>query len=885
MIHFHLDNLYTRVDKKLATKEELEQIHKILSVRVPGYFYSPHFRRGLWDGYRRFFNLLTSTFYTGLIGYVTSKIEFPYEIIDDRILVESKNNILSLNGIELRDYQIKMINEAVSTKRGIISAPPNAGKCLPGSELVSLADGRHLPVKLIKPGDKILSLNSSFEQEEDTVTAIHSNGRKLVFGVKTRNGKELKLTDNHPLLSGLGFNQLRDLNIGSLVGTVREYIEPKAVKISDYKLIFLAYYLSEGGYQASVSFCNTDDFILADFKKAAEFFDNTEVVADSPGGAPGNKIVHNLRIRRIEKLSWNNKKSKGARSGAQVFLDELDLRWKNSYTKEIPEIIFQLSNKQLALFLNRYFCGDGEYGVNENRCYVSVGSASKKMLNQLSQLLLRFGVVGKISKKIVRQKFVSWVWTSIGYDSVYRFIKEIGIASKEDKQAKILRFLKRKGRRFGRANFDILPVTWEELEVELGDLKSFYKCDPIYRRKKLSRYSGKKFIDRSCIVKKLASKFIYWDSIVELTELKEEETFNITTCKNHNFIVNDIYTHNTEVACGIIQVLGLSTNFFTHRITLMKQTKARMEQRLGVKIGMIGAGIREIEDINVLSVPSIAKNLNDPEIREMLSRSKVVISDECHHIQSKTFESCLKACNTSYYRYGLSATALMRDEISNLIVRGLTGDEIVSVTNKDLIEAGISALPTAYLHYVSEPKIPGHYTFDQAYEKGILNNLERNRFIVMTAKRFVEQGKSVFILVWRIAHGEVLLKMVEDIGLEVEFISGGRDNVHEALNKFKKKKLRCLISSTISDEGLDVPAMDVLIMGVGFKAPLKTIQRVGRALRKKSGENVVTIIDFIDAHNKKYLFKHSENRIREYLNMGMEIFEVADESWERITAV
>jgi superfamily II DNA or RNA helicase len=469
LIHFHIDNLYTRVDKKIAIKEELEQIHKILSVRVPGYFYSPHFRRGLWDGYRRFFNLLTCTFYTGLIDYVISKIEFPHEIIDDRILVESKNNILSLNGITLRDYQIKMINEAVSRKRGIISAPPNAGK--------------------------------------------------------------------------------------------------------------------------------------------------------------------------------------------------------------------------------------------------------------------------------------------------------------------------------------------------------------------------------------------------------------------------------TEVACGIIQVLGLPTNFFTHRITLMKQTRARMEQRLGIKIGMIGAGIKEIEDINVLSVPSIVKNLNDPEIKEMLSRAKVVISDECHHIQSKTFESCLKACNTSYYRYGLSATALLKDEISNLIVRGLTGDEIVSVTNRDLINAGISALPTAYLYYLNEPKIPGHYTFDQAYEKGILNNLERNSFIVMSAKRFVEQGKSVFILVWRIAHGEVLLKMLEDIGLEVEFISGGRDNVQESLDRFKKKKLKCLISSTISDEGLDVPAMDVLIMGVGFKAPLKTIQRVGRALRKKPGENVVTIVDFVDAQNKKYLYKHSEDRVREYLNMGMDIFEVEDENWEFVKRV
>lgn len=894
MFEFHVENLVSRLNKKKVTGDELKLIHKLLSVKVPGHYFSPHFRRGLWDGYRRFFNLLTGTLYTGLLYYAIRKlseaninVETECIIIDEREKIPHHNNPISLDGIELRDYQEVMINEAVKKERGIISAPPNAGKCLSGLELVALSDGRHLPAKFLRIGDKILSLSSDFIQEEDTVLAVHSNGVKPIFRVRTRSGRELRITSNHPLLSGLCFDKLEGLNIGSLIGTVRRYAEPvNKVILPDYKLVFLAYHLSEGGYNASVSFCNTDLFILNEYKEAVESFCNTEVVEDKISGKPGCKVVHNLRVRRKEKVSWNSKLAVSRKSGAQEFLDKLDLRYKTSHTKEIPEFIFRIPNKKLALFLNRYFCGDGEYGITKDRCYVSVGSASRKLTEQLSQLLLRFGVIGKISRKIVKKKFESWCWTSIGYDSVYNFIKQVDIASKQDSKNKILDFLTRKRRRLGRANFDILPITWEELEQELGNLRPYYKYDKIYKKRTLSRYSGKKFVGRSNIIKNLVSEYVYWDPILEIEELPQEETFNITTSKNHNFIVNGIYTHNTEVACGIIQVLGLPANFFTHRLTLLRQTKERFEKRLGIEVGIIGGGEEDIKEVNVLSVASVVRKLDEPHIKELLKNTPVIISDECHHITAKTWEKCLKLCEGAYYRYGLSATPLLRDEISNLVVRGLTGDEIVGITNKELIEAGISALPTVYLLNVREPKIPAHYTFDQAYDTGILRNDYRNRLIVNSAKHFLAKDKSVFILVWRIEHGEILLDQLQKEGIEVEFISGRGTNtgqVQDVLNRFSRKELKCVVSSTISDEGLDVPALDVLIMGVGFKAPLKTIQRVGRGLRKKTvGENVVTIVDFVDWHSKKYLYKHSIDRAREYVNMGIRIFEVMDNEWKVI---
>jgi superfamily II DNA or RNA helicase len=171
-----------------------------------------------------------------------------------------------------------------------------------------------------------------------------------------------------------------------------------------------------------------------------------------------------------------------------------------------------------------------------------------------------------------------------------------------------------------------------------------------------------------------------------------------------------------------------------------------------------------------------------------------------------------------------------------------------------------------------------------AYDIGIVTNPQRNTLIVDTARHFLALGKSVFIIVHRIEHGRILSEIFHRVGLEVPFISGEEDPniIKSRLKEFEKKTLKCLVSSSISDEGLDIPAVDILILGVGNKSALKTIQRVGRGLRKKDvGENVVSIIDFIDSASS-YLYRHSVARIRVYVNMELDIFEVLDREWKEI---
>ena len=90
------------------------------------------------------------------------------------------------------------------------------------------------------------------------------------------------------------------------------------------------------------------------------------------------------------------------------------------------------------------------------------------------------------------------------------------------------------------------------------------------------------------------------------------------------------------------------------------------------------------------------------------------------------------------------------------------------------------------------------------------------------------------------------------------------------LDAFKKDG-GVMIATTIYDEGIDIPQVNVLILAFGGKSRRKVLQRIGRALRKKeSRENVVVIVDFWDHHNK-YLLNHSKGRLNLYRDEGFEV--------------
>ncbi|MBU0959833.1 MAG: hypothetical protein KKB31_07840 [Nanoarchaeota archaeon] len=125
----------------------------------------------------------------------------------------------------------------------------------------------------------------------------------------------------------------------------------------------------------------------------------------------------------------------------------------------------------------------------------------------------------------------------------------------------------------------------------------------------------------------------------------------------------------------------------------------------------------------------------------------------------------------------------------------------------------------------------------------------------------------------KIAHGENLISCAYDIcniskrefNSYFRFIQGKttsdeRNLVKEAL---KSKKTSCVIATTIWCEGIDIPSLDCVINAAGGKSEIRTLQVIGRGLRKTDTKDTVIIVDIFDPHSH-HLIRHFGERLDLY---------------------
>ncbi len=327
----------------------------------------------------------------------------------------------------------------------------------------------------------------------------------------------------------------------------------------------------------------------------------------------------------------------------------------------------------------------------------------------------------------------------------------------------------------------------------------------------------------------------------------------------------------TEVAIGLSKILGVKTLYLVHRLDLLKQTRERFHKRLGAQTGQIGGGIFNPKDITIAMIETLFSRLTSPEVREFLTSVGCIIADECHtSVPGNKWYKVFMTCPAPY-RYGLSATPLARTDGRNMMLRAATGDIIFKMPSWYLIKLGYLAKPKIYFEIIKK-KIDKRLGWWKAYNTGIIASPLRNQAIVKWCQNFTEKSKATLVLIRYIEHGkalEVVLKASS--GVRCAFIHGSSDWAKRSgsLDEFKKGELDVLISSTILDEGIDVPDVDAIIVASGGSSAIKALQRVGRGLRKgRTGE--VTVVDFGDAGHP-LLLKHSLARMQSYIDAGYEV--------------
>jgi superfamily II DNA or RNA helicase len=310
----------------------------------------------------------------------------------------------------------------------------------------------------------------------------------------------------------------------------------------------------------------------------------------------------------------------------------------------------------------------------------------------------------------------------------------------------------------------------------------------------------------------------------------------------------------TLMAAEIIKRLGWNTLFIVDKIELLRQTKKVFEDALGIEIGEIGAGEDNIKPVTVATMQTLHKNL--AKYAAYLQTVRVMMADECHHCSAMTMRDLGINISNAEYRYGFSGTAF-RDDKEDMKIYSVVGYIIHKISSEELIGKGWLVNPNVIFikNYMDEERakdlaesakeglINETDNYNDLYDVMITHNVDRNEAIL----RIVNQnlGKKILILVSRVEHGNLLQSLLP--GSFYLHGSVGKTKRKDVFKQFYESKSFVLIGTlSIFAEGIDIPDLETIIIASAQAGSVKTIQSLGRVLRKFQGKTEATYYDFVD---------------------------------------
>ncbi len=449
----------------------------------------------------------------------------------------------------------------------LVCGKRGSGKCLTGDTLIQLANGKIVPIKEIeKENSKIVALNKKLKVEKTKKEGFFKRKVNKILKVKLRSGKEIKLTLDHPLLTIKGWVPAKSLKKGDRIATPRRINAFGNKDLSEWEVKLLAYLIAEGHTKKVVLFSNSDKKIVNEFKSCIKKLNpKLKVVEDKKGHLRViedgfRNVIIKTNLKRDEKGRFiKGTKIEFKKRSIREFIENYNLFNKLATEKEIPQEVLQLKKKKLALFLNRLFSCDGSVykriTANSALWQISYSSSSEKLIRQVQNLLLRFGIISKLRKKRIQRNKKEHINYKliISPQFIEQFSKEIGFfGCKAKKLGRALKETKNKKRN---PNVDTIPKEiWNIYRPKSWSLlgKKFdYKMPKGFRSKinySPSRETLLKIakIENNEFLKSLATSDIFWDEVEEIATIKGKfEVYDFSVPNHHNFIANDIIVHNS----------------------------------------------------------------------------------------------------------------------------------------------------------------------------------------------------------------------------------------------------------------------------------------------------------------------------------------------------
>ncbi|CAB3287464.1 protein of unknown function [Methanocaldococcus lauensis] len=451
----------------------------------------------------------------------------------------------TLDEIVGQDEIVKRLKKYVEKKSMphlLFSGPPGVGKCLTGdTKVIVNGEIREIGevVDEISNGKfgatltdniKVLGVDEEGKVREFNVQYVYKDKTKALIKIKTKMGRELKVTTYHPLLINnkngeIKWEKAENLKVGDKLATPRYVVfdNNNGKDIENIDLVrWIAYYIAEGYIKDSkVIFSHNNKKIINKFLELTKsLFKDAKIIE----GDNYITIISKEALEVIKEYSLTNKR--------------------------IPNNI--MKSNTLKVFLDAYIECEG---IKKNDKII-IPAINKDFAEELSYALLRYGVIAKLEK----------------VNNIYKIIISEEISDKIIVDVEKINYICEK-----------LGIKNVKLKSNILGYNECRKlCNAILNKiaNKLdnNEIEDNKLLDCISYVLFLASNEIYWDEIVEIEQLYGDFViYDLHVPKYHNFVGGNLPTilHNTTAALCLARDLfgeNWRENFLELNASVSKDT-------------------------------------------------------------------------------------------------------------------------------------------------------------------------------------------------------------------------------------------------------------------------------------------------------------------------
>ncbi|MEL9989777.1 MAG: DEAD/DEAH box helicase [Thermoproteus sp.] len=279
---------------------------------------------------------------------------------------------------------------------------------------------------------------------------------------------------------------------------------------------------------------------------------------------------------------------------------------------------------------------------------------------------------------------------------------------------------------------------------------------------------------------------------------------------------------------------------------LAAQWIERLRKHLGVNAGLLGAGRHDVKDVTVAIYNSAVKYID-----ELVGKFGLAIFDEAHHVPAETFKEVALSLD-SPYRLALSASPNREDGNEHLVFEAV-GPLVYRASYSEMVEAGLVVPIEHYRIYVRlNPDEEREYRSAQATSDNaiVLRNIAAQAsakipLAVEIVKKEVSAGRKVLVFTQFLEQANAIYGELRKESIRAELITSEERDREAAFSRFLTGAVKVVVTTTVLDEGVDVPDADVAVVVSGSGSKRQMLQRVGRVVRKAPGKSRARVYELV----------------------------------------